>query len=197
MKSTLLFSLTLIFFATTANGQGEKYQRRYIHQTSAGEVKFGPVINGYGLGVFGEYKLTDQVGLQSGLLYEIKLPGFFSSHDYHYMIYYLSLPVTFRYYVGEKKRCCWLGGLRGRYFLAGAKKYPKYLTLNLKEVGGGEKASSYDVSIDVGLDYENSFGLVWGFAYSQGLRNAVEGPKSFKNMSLEIKLGYNLAKLMQ
>ncbi|MEM7055564.1 MAG: hypothetical protein AAF392_01605, partial [Bacteroidota bacterium] len=62
-----------------------------------------------------------------------------------------------------------------------------------------QRPSKYDVSIDVGFDYETGSGFIWGLMiYSQGLVNVVKEPKPFKNYGLPfLRLGYNFGKLMQ
>jgi len=196
MKKTILFSTILCFFVVTANGQTKKYQHKPSYQANAGEIKFGPRIID-GTGMFVEYKFTDQLGLQSGLFYDLSAHLFIRKSQYIFQ--YLSLPITLRLYVGETKRFCWYGGIKGYYLLAGHRVDSSSLAeVNLKEADGNERASNYDLSIDFGFDYETSFGLIWGFRlFTKGLITVVEEPDIIKNWgTLRLILGYNFAKLM-
>lgn len=201
MRNTLLFPLILVFSAVTANGQGKKDQRRYNHQTSAGEIKFGlHIFDEYG--VFGEYKFTDQIGLQSGLLWDYRSrisKAVLCGEEYAYTLSYLCSPIIFRYYVGEKKHFCWFIGPK-IYYLLGGNRMGINNSLNINAIAEPrQRPSKYDVSIDVGFDYETVSGFIWGLMiYSQGLINVVKEPKPFKNYGVPfLRLGYNFGKLMQ
>jgi outer membrane protein W len=195
MKKYLLLSLLLAFSVVTAHAYAPKRKAKATKQSTADAMKFGIQLGGI-FGLFGEYKFTEQIGLQSGL-------GFaFASHkstkdDPKYTFYYLRLPLYAKYYLGETKRFGIFGGINALYCLTGNRKENNSQT-DFKDLAEDEKVNSYDMSISVGFDYETTSGFIWGLKLPDiGLINAVEQPKAFKNIYTDfLILGFNFAKLL-
>ena len=207
MKVVLLFTLTLIFSIFHAHAKSSWHKAKPKSQPVLQVSRFGCQLFDSDK-VFVEYPLTDQIALQSGLGHKVSFRNL--AHNLKnlklvdnwkelYTLHYLFLPLTLRYYVEARKHFCWFGGINFYYLMSGNKRWPDSIyKIGLKQEIGKEKASKYDISINIGFDYETQFGLIWGFnVYEQGLITVLEEPESFKNsQGMRFMLGYNFAKLI-
>jgi hypothetical protein len=201
MKKYLLLNLILTFSVVTAHAYAPNPKAQAAKQSTADAIKFGIQFGGI-TGLFGEYKFTEQLGLQTGLGYALATRNLPMTKDDKpvYFLNYLRLPVYLKYYIGETKRFSLFGGINALYFLGGLRVESKGAKFNtMKELTDDEKAKSYDISLSIGLDYETNGGFIWGFRLPElGLLNVVEKPEEFKNMYVPtFILGYNFAKLLK
>ena len=138
MKKLLLLTIVMTCSVVTAHGQGKRYKHSPIYHKS-GEIKFGlklgintPEIryedgyypHGYHshrlihrqhADVFGEYKFTDEVGLQLALLYSGQGENLELDSDSptktkqplaKINLDYIIVTLTLRFYPGAKRECC-------------------------------------------------------------------------------------------
>lgn len=247
MKNLLLLTIVMACSVVTAHGQGKTYKHSPSYQKS-GEIKFGlklginnswisyeDEVNSNSVnrlifrqhaGAFGEYKFTDEVGLQLALLYSgqgVKKITMQASNSLietkckvKMPLDYIIVTTTLRLYPGaERQFCLFLGPYIG-YLMSGViytyvdgkkasevnlKSKMAYAYVDGKKNQEGQPVQvpelrNLDVGIVVGLDHEFPMGLILGLTCNVGLRNIFEEDKS-KNLVMQYGLGYNFAKLMQ
>lgn len=185
-----------------------------------GEIKFGPQIGGaLGLGVFGEYAISDTLGVQVSLGYltngyslESIQAGPYIGKNAAVVLGYINLPIILRAYPGEERQFCWLGGLRIGYvananFILGNKSYFEIILdeligesegtqVDIKDIAEQDKISRFQVGVVAGFDYEFKMGLTLGFAIGKDFIKVLQAKDSSFNWTSGLSLGYNFGRFL-
>jgi len=214
----LLASLNIIF----ANEAIARTNYNKIPRNNAKQIKLGPQIGSgltsHQIGLFGEYGLDEKLGLQINIFYQ-RYVYFMSSIEVSEggsaitEANYISLPVLLRFYPGNDRQFCWFGGIQLGYLVTGKFKFRDDEELdflkdfknivddfqqapfvNLKELSEQDKINKLQLAIVAGFDYEFEFGLILGISYSKGLIEVIKCKESHSHWTLQLTLGYNLAK---
>ena len=131
MKKRVLSSIILMLLAVTAvQGAPRGYNKtNSSSDTMLGKFKFGPQVGVNYLsrkyGAFGEYELTEGIGLKTGLFYDAVGPILIegikgkTSNSALANPKYISMPITFRGYPGHDRQFCIFLGAQARYLVGG------------------------------------------------------------------------------
>lgn len=201
--------------------------RRTKSVNHTGEIKFGPQLGGaLGIGVFGEYALNDNLGIQVSFGYQTNS---YSLEDIQSLSYinknaivrlgYIHLPVVLRAYPGEKRQFCWFAGLRIGYvtnakfsigsqksldiFLEGVEdrlgfqENTNIIKVNMQDISDPDKLSKSQIGAVAGFDYEFQFGLTLGFAIIKDFITILEARDSTLNWGSRISLAYNFGRFLK
>jgi len=226
MKKILLSTVFALLFVANVHGKPPAYggmtDTNTTSETKKFGVKFKPHFSRFiwkndvaknillrpSFDVFGEYSLSDGVGLQLSLGYsgqgqgmeigeldgeKIELREFFN---------YVMLSVMPRFYPGSDRQFCffigprvgWLASAKALVLIDGKKKEEGNL---LGE--GQELFKRFDGGILLGLDYEFDAGILLGGDCNIGITNLLKKESennSVRTFSGGITLGYNFAKLL-
>jgi hypothetical protein len=216
-KSLLVASFLLLASAQVLAAPA----RRTKSIDHTGEIKFGPQIGGaLGYGVFGEYALNNNLGVQVSLGYLMNLYGLESVQIDSQMgknalasIGYLNLPVVLRAYPREERQFCWLIGFRIGYILNAKLAFKnkdigeilvssildgsEVTFTDLKDLAEQDKVSKFQFGLVGGFDYEFKMGLTLGFAISKDFVKMLEAKDSAMNWTSRISLGYNFGRFLE
>jgi hypothetical protein len=195
MRILLLLGFTLIFSVATTHAQTPQHPNHRStvkpHQEKL-KVKLYLTVNyiGVGYGLLVEYKLTEKVGLQSGLGVSLQAyPLWTPTANKGSLLGYAGIPLTLRYYVGETKQFCWFGGLNSSYCILA---WPKPEGSNPADIG-----NRYQISINVGFDYETKLGFIGGINLCEQDLLYLPGKPARLNYPriLVFTVGYNFVRL--
>ncbi|XWN35043.1 MAG: outer membrane beta-barrel protein [Roseivirga sp.] len=214
MKRLLLFIMATTLCVATVQGQPRSKSRV---GSASDEFKLGlqtQAIFFHKTGIYGEYKLNEQLGLQASLLY---FWDFYLLSDLKNTTYavasvlpqYISIPLILRIYPGEGRQFCLFGGIQASYLYGG-----KMLLMDRPSdpfgllTGRGPREQQTEISIAeaenlnlqvnkwgfhivTGFDYEYKCGFILGAEYTKGLSTALDCEESFLNWTLQLALGWN------
>jgi hypothetical protein len=227
MKKYLLLGLMLAFSVVTAHAYAPKRKAKAAKQSTADAMKFGIQLGGISLvGGFFEYKITEQIGIQTGLsylnnLYYLDGPESTNSDSDNQKVVWVKpdhivLPIIVRIYPGDHRQFCLFTGVRTGYLIGGDKGDLDRTIEDLNDISKGIKIAKevlegknktkltevdqhrkFDFSIVAGFDYEFSFGLSLGLSYGKGMIDVIKAKDSVGNWTLRPAIGYNIAKLIQ
>lgn len=219
MKKLLLLTLAVMLAVTTAQGKPSQA----AHNPSKDQFKFGlhlKLMIGPKFGAFGEYKINEILGLQSGLLYFMDfyaMKGLQGNATEGAFVnpHYLAMPLILRVYPGTASQFCMFAGfqlnyLRGgnmrRFSINSAEDFAKSLEklfsdnsdlIELKDASQHNiDVSNWSSHLVWGLDYEFLCGFQLGLEVGNGLTTLVACEKSSLNFTSKLTLGYNFAKLL-
>ena len=206
-KILLLINCLLLALGSMVYAKAPAARAKYKGSSNNMEqIKFGPQVGGLGIlsdkvGFFGEYALTEKLGMQADLLYFTNT-------------YYID-SIDISMYPGSDRQFCWLIGTHLGYLIRGKFKFSDENNLdpinntekfknvfqeigftNLKDVEEQDKIRKFQFGIVVGFDYEFGFGLILGLTYTKDLIDIIKSEKSFYNWTLQPTLGYNFGKLL-
>jgi len=231
MKKILLSTVFALLFVANVHANPPAYGRMTGTNTTSETKKFGvkfephssyliskndenSIKNNLGrlsFDVFGEYSLSDRVGLQLSLGYsgqgaalKVKLGRI--RFENKTLLNGVMLSVMSRFYPGIDRQFCFFIGPRFIWWTSGkmlgfvdGKKSP--LLVDGKEVEELDMLRVYkrvDAGIILGLDYEFDAGILLGLNSNVGIKNLEKedlGDYGCKTFSAGIILGYNFAKL--
>jgi hypothetical protein len=135
-----------------------------------------------------EYKLTEKIGLQSGIGINVHAHSIWNKPDKSVIYVYTGIPLTFRYYVGETKQFCWFGGVNGYYCDGG---------LIPGSINPADMDNRYQISINVGFYYESKLGFIGGINLFEQDLLYIPGKPARLNYPriLGFTVGYNFVRL--
>ena len=201
-KILLLVSCLLLVSAQVWAAPGRK--KRSAHQV--GTIKFGPhggIGRELSAGVFGEYALNNNLGVQVSMGYGIQQYGVAASDSVQKAIYdasklgysveYIHSPIVLRVYQGEDRQFCWQIGARVGYLTNAHFVINQTPLQDILEKG--EITSRFQVGIIGGVDYEFKMGLMLGLMMSQDLINIAE--QISLDFNSKLSLGYNFGRFLE
>ncbi|OJW72293.1 MAG: hypothetical protein BGO68_06150 [Candidatus Amoebophilus sp. 36-38] len=225
-KILLLINCLLLALGSMVYAKAPAARAKYKGSSNNMEqIKFGPQVGGLGIlsdkvGFFGEYALTEKLGMQADLLYftntyYIDSIDISNGKSALVQLDYINIPIILRMYPGSDRQFCWLIGTHLGYLIRGKFKFSDENNLdpinntekfknvfqeigftNLKDVEEQDKIRKFQFGIVVGFDYEFGFGLILGLTYTKDLIDIIKSEKSFYNWTLQPTLGYNFGKLL-
>lgn len=204
MKKLLLLIIATTLSVATVQGQPRSKSRA---GSTSDEFKFGLQIRTIlfkKAGIYGEYKLNEQLGLQASLV---------RFGDYYHLIglkdttysgayvepKYISMPLTLRIYPGEGRQFCLFGGVQASYLYGGE----MHLFSRTSQIGQQTEISiaeaenlnlqvnKWGFHIVTGFDYEYKCGFILGAESTRGLLTVLDCEKSASNWTLQLVLGWN------
>jgi hypothetical protein len=205
MRGLLLFITVLILGVFTAKAMPSK---------NAGErdFKFGTkeVIGALyrQSSAFVEYKLNQEVGIESGLVWNKRNIYIIKTFlDTHIIVNpnYVSIPLTLHLYPGKDRQSSLFFGLQVGYLVGGAALSAKTYTNNeelvkefliVNSVGRPIKENpdkrNFAVILDLGYSYEFKTGLILGFSLSRNLTSVLKANDTFQITIPNLYFGWNL-----
>jgi hypothetical protein len=226
-KNILLVSFLLATFGKMTYANNYVFSSTSYKDNKTQQIKFGPQLGlataSGRLGLFGEYKLNESLGLQTGLAYFSN--GYLlistelsDSRSAITILNCISAPVILRMYPGNDRQFCWFGGIQLGYVVKGKflflpkddseesiaklvedlidKKGENFNT-SLGEIDKQDKVQKFQFGITAGFDYEFRFGLILGLSYTKELINIIKSEDSLGNWASQFTLGYNFGKFLK
>ena len=214
----ILLSRVLLLAVTIAYASPANARSTSSADTAAEKIKFGlqlkfPCLPKFG--VFGEYKLSEMLGIQTALLY---FSDFYlmqdlqgkESHQNHALVLaqYISMPVILRFYPGVTRQLCIFGGLQINYLLGGnilymsasANQMAQFKKLfskeNILKLKDEKESGNLSLHLVMGFDYEAKGGFISGLEIGKGLSTFIKCDDSKLNWTFKPVLGYNFGKLL-
>lgn len=210
MKKVLLTAVFAMagLFATAQDG-GMKFGAKLgpNFSTLTGDARDATVKVGFHAGVFAEFMITENIGLQPEVLFSLQ--G--SSSDYNYGYYdfdyyyagweklnlaYVNVPILGTYHFGAVKGLSAHFGPQVGVLVSAKEKGKDYnefddLVSYSRDVKDSFK--TIDISLAAGASYEFDFGLIATLRGTFGLSNIYDGPGGYKyrNNLIQISAGYS------
>lgn len=211
--SILLFSSFSHAHAENSPDSQQEEDQPPIHTTTQ-RIKFGPQI-GTGifagslrLGVVGEYKIVEWLGMQTGLLYfhnQYFLSGTFPNINETLAAvapHYITVPIVLKGYPKPDRRNSFFAGIHISYLLGGflewhetmlTRKYIAAIRLNDERLTARQLGSA----LILGGDYEFQYGITVGLTFIHELTKVIETDNATLNWTLAPTLSYNLGILLK
>jgi hypothetical protein len=163
-------------------------------------------------GIFGEYKLSKEMGFRIGLLYANKSCSAASvALSTILRIKSIDIPITLRLYpISNWDGYCFFVGIQPGYILDGNVRITQrtkfmeefqgwnheVINKTLIQLNEQTKVQRLQLGIIWGFNYEFGIGLNLGFNFYSGLIDIIKAER-FDNSNINFTLGYNLAKLLK
>jgi hypothetical protein len=211
MRRLSLFISVLILGVSTAKAMPYK-------NAEEGDLKFGTK------GVFGpfyqhggafvEYKLNQEIGIESGLVWNKRNIYIIKDSLDNFILVnpnYVSIPLTFRLYPGKDRQSSLFLGFQVGYLIGGIVLRPTSYEDNekllkgflndklslVKSIKEEPDKSNFAVIMDLGYSYEFKMGLILGFNLCRNLTSVLKADDTSEIPFPNLYFGWNFAGLLK
>lgn len=209
MKKVLLTAILAVAgFTAQAQDGGMKFGAKLgpNFSTITGDATDATVKVGFHAGVFAEFMITENIGIQPEVMYSLQ--GSSSDYDYYYgdffdyvgyeklNLSYVNIPIMATYHFGAVKGLSAMAGPQVGILVSAKEKGKEYdANDNLVSYSRDVKDSlkTLDIGLTAGAQYEFSFGLIAQLRGTFGFMNIYDGPGNFtyRNNMIQLSAAYS------